>query len=127
MLHPEGMALFYFAAMANGIQNGMTSMYSANLIRTTHLTGTSTDIGLIIGQMLRGNWKNYWKFKVLVGLATFFWLGGFISFYSASWLMSWSLWFSAALFLMIGVTHVSLTHVFIILILENSYLIICVH
>ena len=57
--NPEGRALFYFAAVANGIQNGVTSTYSANLIRTSHLTGTSTDIGLIFGQMLRGNWKNY--------------------------------------------------------------------
>jgi PAS domain S-box-containing protein len=104
-LHPDGRALYYFAAMANGIQNGMTSTYSANLIRTTHLTGTSTDIGLIMGQMMRGNWKNLWKFKVLCGLATSFWLGGLISFYSASAFLSNSLWFSAGLFLSIGLTH----------------------
>jgi hypothetical protein len=41
-LRPDGPALYHFAAMANGVQNGMTSTYSANLIRTTHLTGTST-------------------------------------------------------------------------------------
>lgn len=78
------------------------SQLKANLIRTTHLTGTSTDIGLIAGQMLRGHYKNAWKFKVLVGLASAFWFGGFVSFYSASALMSHSLWISAALFLTIG-------------------------
>ena len=31
----EGKTLFYFVAMANGLQNGMSSMYSGNLIRTT--------------------------------------------------------------------------------------------
>lgn len=41
-VNPSGRALYYFAAIANGIQNGMTSTYSGNLIRTTHLTGTST-------------------------------------------------------------------------------------
>eukprot|EP00574_Skeletonema_japonicum_P003658 CAMPEP_0201716630 /NCGR_PEP_ID=MMETSP0593-20130828/2563_1 /ASSEMBLY_ACC=CAM_ASM_000672 /TAXON_ID=267983 /ORGANISM="Skeletonema japonicum, Strain CCMP2506" /LENGTH=569 /DNA_ID=CAMNT_0048206477 /DNA_START=65 /DNA_END=1771 /DNA_ORIENTATION=+ len=102
---PDGRALYYFAAMANGLQNGMTSTYSANLIRTSHLTGTSTDIGLIAGQMLRGNKKNYWKFKVLVGLAASFWLGGLISFYSAQKFLSQSLWFSAALYLLVGMTH----------------------
>mmetsp|Transcript_25945 Transcript_25945/g.39899 ORF Transcript_25945/g.39899 Transcript_25945/m.39899 type:complete len:594 (+) Transcript_25945:107-1888(+) len=102
---PNGRALYYFAAMANGLQNGMTSTYSANLIRTSHLTGTSTDIGLIAGQMLRGNMKNYWKFKVLVGLAASFWLGGLISFYSAQKFLSQSLWFSAALYLLVGMTH----------------------
>merc|ERR1719401_2306355 len=106
-VQPGGRALYYFAAAANGVQNGMTSMYSANLIRTTHLTGTSTDIGLIFGQMLRGNWKNFWKFKVLVGLASSFWLGGLVSFYAASAFLSHSLWFSAALFLAIGLTHVA--------------------
>mmetsp|Transcript_29906 Transcript_29906/g.64453 ORF Transcript_29906/g.64453 Transcript_29906/m.64453 type:complete len:638 (-) Transcript_29906:201-2114(-) len=106
-LHPDGKALYYFAAMACGVQNGMTSTYSANLIRTTHLTGTSTDIGLIMGQMIRGNWKNYWKFKVLVGLAASFWLGSLISFYSASAFLSNSLWFSAALYLAIGLSHVT--------------------
>lgn len=121
-LHPEGKTLYYFAAMANGMQNGMTSTYSANLIRTSHLTGTSTDIGLIMGQMLRGNWKNYWKFKVLVGLATSFWFGGLISFYSATNLLSHSLWFSAGLFLLIGLTHVT----FVVLTQKVSFIQACV-
>lgn len=107
VIHPDGRTLYYFAAAANGIQNGITSTYSANLIRTSHLTGTSTDIGLIMGQMLRGNWKNYWKFKVLVGLASSFWLGSFISFFSVSAFLSYALWFSAALYLAIGLTHLS--------------------
>ena len=51
---PDKRALYYFAAMANGLQNGMTSTYTANLIRTSVLGGTSTDIGLIAGQMSRG-------------------------------------------------------------------------
>lgn len=122
VLHPDGRALYYFAAMANGIQNGMTSTYSANLIRTSHLTGTSTDIGLIIGQMLRGNWKNYWKFKVLVGLACSFWFGGLISFYSASAFLSKSLWFSAGLLLAIGLTHIT----FVVLTKKVSFVQACV-
>ena len=36
---------FYFVALANGIQNGISSMYSANLIRTTHVSGALTYIG----------------------------------------------------------------------------------
>ena len=107
VVDPGGRTLYYFATMANGIQNGMSSVYTANLIRTSHLTGTSTDIGLIFGQMLRGNWKNYWKFKVLVGLAISFWVGSVVSFFSAEQFLSRSLCFSAALFLLIGLTHVT--------------------
>ena len=102
---PNGRTLYYFAAIANGLQNGITSTYTANLIRTSHLTGTSTDIGLIVGQMLQGNWTNYWKLKILVGLATSFWFGSFISFWAAKEFLSQSLWFSAALYLMIGSGH----------------------
>lgn len=105
--HPGTRALYNLAAAANGIQNGMSSSYTANLIRTSHHTGTSTDIGLIIGQMLRGNWKNYWKFKVLTGLAISFWVGSVISLNSASEFQSLSLCFSAALYLLIGLTHVT--------------------
>ncbi len=107
VVDPGGRTLYYFATMANGVQNGMSSVYTANLIRTSHLTGTSTDIGLIFGQMLRGNWKNYWKFKVLNGLAISFWVGSVVSFFSATQFLSMSLCFSAALFLLIGLTHVT--------------------
>lgn len=106
-MKPGDRTLYYFATMANGIQNGMSSTYTANLIRTSHLTGTSTDIGLILGQMLRGNWKNYWKFKVLIGLAISFWVGSLVSFFSAAEFLSHSLIFSAALFLLIGLTHLT--------------------
>jgi hypothetical protein len=72
----------------------MSSMYTANLIRTSHHTGTSTDIGLIVEQMLCGNWKNCWKYKVLVGLVSLFRCGGLVSFYAVTALKKF-LWFSA--------------------------------
>ena len=97
---------FFFAAAANGIQNGMTSIYSANLIRSTHLTGTSTDIGLFIGQLIRGNKKNKFKLFVLIFLATSFWLGGLVSLFATSYFAHFSLLFNAGLFILIGVALV---------------------
>lgn len=44
----------YVAAGASGMQNAMVSTYSGSLVRTTHLTGMYTDIGLAIGHALRG-------------------------------------------------------------------------
>ena len=93
---------FYFAAAANGVQNGVSSMYSANLIRTTHMTGLSTDVGLFLGQLIRGNTKNLWKLQILIGLGLSFWLGGFVSLFAAKHLTSNSLLVNAALFLAIG-------------------------
>lgn len=43
-----------WAAAAMGIQNAMVSHYRGAIIRTTHLSGVLTDIGLAFGYMLRG-------------------------------------------------------------------------
>jgi len=40
-------------SVACGIQNGMVSTYSGNIIRTTHVTGTWTDFGLSLGRIAR--------------------------------------------------------------------------
>ena len=42
------------AAMACGLQNAMATHYSGAVIRTTHVTGLITDIGIAIGLRLRG-------------------------------------------------------------------------
>ncbi|MBQ4853787.1 DUF1275 domain-containing protein [Rhodanobacter sp. B2A1Ga4] len=42
------------AAMAAGLQNGMASTYSGMVFRTTHVSGMFTDLGIYVGQRLRG-------------------------------------------------------------------------
>jgi uncharacterized membrane protein YoaK (UPF0700 family) len=42
-----------FAAAACGLQNAMTTTYSGAVIRTTHVTGIVTDLGLALGHFLR--------------------------------------------------------------------------
>ncbi len=44
----------YFASMACGLQNAMVSTYSGAIVRTTHVTGLFTDLGIMIGSRLRG-------------------------------------------------------------------------
>jgi uncharacterized membrane protein YoaK (UPF0700 family) len=100
---PNRHRFYFFVALANGIQNGVSSMYSANLIRTTHMTGTSTDVGLFIGQLLRRNNTNLWKLKILLGLVASFWTGGFLSLYAVTQWRSRTLLFNAAVFLMVVV------------------------
>lgn len=39
-----------FAAGALGLQNGLTSSFREMAVRTTHFTGTITDLGLIVGR-----------------------------------------------------------------------------
>jgi len=44
----------YLASCAAGLQNAMASTYSGSVVRTTHLTGMFTDIGIALGQFFRG-------------------------------------------------------------------------
>ena len=44
----------YLASAACGLQNAMASTYSGAVLRTTHFSGTLTDLGIFIGHRLRG-------------------------------------------------------------------------
>ncbi|XZG69384.1 YoaK family protein [Chitinibacteraceae bacterium HSL-7] len=44
----------FFASAACGLQNAMTSTFSGALVRTTHVSGLFTDLGVMAGQALRG-------------------------------------------------------------------------
>lgn len=44
----------YLASAACGLQNALVTTYSGALIRTTHVTGLFTDLGIMIGLRLRG-------------------------------------------------------------------------
>ena len=43
-----------WASAAMGVQNAMISHYKGTIIRTTHLSGVLTDLGLALGYCLRG-------------------------------------------------------------------------
>ena len=43
-----------FAAAACGLQNAMVSTYSGAVLRTTHVTGIFTDLGIMFGNLLCG-------------------------------------------------------------------------
>src|SRR5690554_953268 len=43
-----------WACVAMGVQNAMISYYKGTIIRTTHLSGVLTDLGLALGYRLRG-------------------------------------------------------------------------
>jgi uncharacterized membrane protein YoaK (UPF0700 family) len=44
----------YLASAACGLQNAMVSTYSGATFRTTHLSGMFTDLGIYLGERLRG-------------------------------------------------------------------------
>lgn len=53
-LNRNSLAGHFFASAACGLQNAMTSTYSGAVVRTTHVSGLFTDLGVIFGLKLRG-------------------------------------------------------------------------
>ncbi|NKY88758.1 YoaK family protein [Nocardia veterana] len=65
----------FVAAVACGLQNGTTSSLRTMQIRTTHFTGTITDLGLIIGRSRRHG-IDRWRAAVLSATVVAFIAGG---------------------------------------------------
>ncbi|WP_426669369.1 YoaK family protein [Mucilaginibacter sp. McL0603] len=53
---------------AMGMQNSLVSMVSGSVVRTTHLTGTFTDLGIEMAQILQKNTKDRAALKVKIKL-----------------------------------------------------------
>ena len=54
LIHGDHDLGLYLASAACGLQNAMVSTYSGATVRTTHLSGIFTDLGIYLGHRLRG-------------------------------------------------------------------------
>ncbi len=54
LLNHHNVCGLYAAACACGLQNAMASTYSGTVVRTTHISGMFTDLGIFLGHALRG-------------------------------------------------------------------------
>jgi uncharacterized membrane protein YoaK (UPF0700 family) len=68
----------YLAAMACGLQNAMVSSYSGSTMRTTHMTGMVTDLGIACGHFVRGEVVDWYRFRLYGVLLLGFFGGGLI-------------------------------------------------
>ena len=75
-LRPAPLAALPLAAFAAGLQNAMASTYGRLIVRTTHITGVATDLGLELGRALRGVRTEAWKIGLLTLLMVSFFGGG---------------------------------------------------
>ena len=78
LIHRDDRLGLSVVAMACGLQNAMTSSYCGLLIRTTHVTGMVTDIGLMIGHWIRHRQVEGWKLRFLIFVFLAFGAGGWI-------------------------------------------------
>lgn len=54
LLHHDSRLGLYAASCAIGLQNAMVSTFSGAVVRTSHVSGMFTDLGIFLGQGLRG-------------------------------------------------------------------------
>ena len=75
LLEASNSAGLYLASVGMGLQNGIVSAYSGAVIRTTHVTGIFTDLGIYIGHMLRRLPVDKLRLRVCMVVATSFMTG----------------------------------------------------
>lgn len=79
LLHAHGEAGLWLAAAASGLQNAMAGTYSGAVVRTSHVSGITTDLGTYLGQWLRGGTVDTRRVRLYAALFAGFLLGGVAS------------------------------------------------
>lgn len=102
------LALYFFAALALGAQNGILAFYRGIRVRTTHMTGYLTDAGVALGQTLRGQTGQMWKFRFYVSQVLAFVVGGLLAVLARSSLADKTMAVAGALQVLIGLHYLSL-------------------
>ncbi|TBR09362.1 MAG: DUF1275 domain-containing protein [Lysobacter sp.] len=72
-------ASLYWAAAACGLQNAMTTAYSAAVVRTSHVSGMFTDLGIALGHALRGERVEQRRLWVCITVITGFFAGSAVN------------------------------------------------
>lgn len=66
----------YLTGIACGLQNAMATTYSGTVLRTAHVTGMFTDLGIALGHMLRGSGFDRRRLQLCVIVISAFFCGG---------------------------------------------------
>jgi uncharacterized membrane protein YoaK (UPF0700 family) len=93
----------FLAAAACGLQNAMTSTFSGSIVRTTHVTGIFTDLGVAMGLWARGESIGPRRVVLYLILVSGFVLGAVAGAWGfARWAFQ-ALWLSGGLVALLGV------------------------
>lgn len=68
----------YLASCACGLQNAMVTTYSGTVVRTTHVSGMFTDLGISLGHLLRRQPVDYRRVRLSAIVITGFLCGGVV-------------------------------------------------
>jgi uncharacterized membrane protein YoaK (UPF0700 family) len=102
LLHTTPVLAVSLASLACGIQNGMASNYRGMIIRTTHVTGVVTDLGVLLGRWMRHRKVDTWQFALLTFTIFAFVLGGLAGAVMSKLFAENALWLASGLTLVVG-------------------------
>lgn len=92
-------------AAATGLQNAMSSNYRGMAVRTSHMTGTLTDLGVFLGRGDHRKNGQRWKGHLLASTLVTFIVGGGLGAYGAGEVDIYALWAPAACCTVLGLTY----------------------
>ncbi len=95
----------YLTSCACGLQNGMATTYSGAVLRTTHVTGAFTDLGIFLGHRLRGLTIDTRRARLCLMLIGGFLIGSFLGAVGYARLGYRTLYFPAALTGIVGLAY----------------------
>ena len=95
----------YLASAACGLQNALATTYSGAVVRTTHVTGIFTDIGIMLGSKLRGEAFDKRKLLLFLLIIGGFILGGIFGAYFFKILKFQALYIPASICLLLALSY----------------------
>ncbi len=104
-LHQGSFYGHFFASAACGLQNALATNYSGAIIRTTHVTGIFTDLGLMIGGFIHGKALDKRKAKLFICIITGFITGGVLGAFIYDQLQFMALFFPAICCFIIAIVY----------------------
>ena len=95
----------YSASIACGLQNALATTYSGAVVRTTHVTGIFTDLGIMIGAKLRGEFFDNRKALLFLLIIVGFITGGALGAYGFEKLHFNALYIPAAICVLLALSY----------------------
>lgn len=95
----------YLASAACGLQNALVTTYSGAVIRTTHVTGIFTDLGIMLGAKLRGESFDKRKAALFLLIIAGFVFGGTLGAYTFSLVSFYALFIPSGICLLLALAY----------------------
>nr|WP_268820155.1 YoaK family protein [Paraglaciecola sp. G1-23] len=95
----------YLASAACGLQNALATRFSGAVVRTTHVTGIFTDLGIMLGAKLRGDAFDRRKALLFLLIIGGFILGGTCGAYLFAELKFYALFVPASICVLLALSY----------------------